>query len=123
MEYKKSFAEENVYHHNEGGLVGGYPVMHLIDSQNAENKILGGSTEIGASRFENLVVPLGLTSAFYGGEHAKKHKTKDMGCIDDEMFDKLFGMITVNDGMNKSNSRTTKKRMPIVFKNQSKKNK
>ena len=122
MEYKNSYLADSVYNHNAGGLVGGYPVMHVIDSQNTENKMLGGSTEIGASRFENLVVPIGLTSAFYGGENAKKQrqKAKDMGCIDDDMFDRLFGMVTVNE---KANQRTTKKHMPFLFKNQSKKRK
>ena len=117
MKYLNSFLEDCAFETHDG-LVGGYPVNHIITMQNKENKILGGSTEIGASRFENLVIPIGLSSTFHGGSEKLKTKNQNMGCIGDEMFEKLFSMVKPV-----SNTGITRKRNPNQIKNHSKKNK
>lgn len=122
MNYSNSFLEDCKFETHDG-LVGGYPVNHIIRMQNIENKILGGSTEIGISRFENLVIPMGLSS-FHGGSDRlkqKKQNINDAGCISDELFEKLFGMVSIKKPS--TNIKNTRKQKLVHIKNHSKKNK
>ena len=41
-------------------VVGGYPINKLINIENNARSMLGGSNNIGTSRFDGLVVPIGL---------------------------------------------------------------
>jgi hypothetical protein len=88
-------------------VVGGYPINNLINIENNERSMLGGTNNIGTSRFDGLVVPIGL---------AVDPKTNLGGCsqlsnikminkdetIDDNLFNVLFGKVKYNNGNNKT---------------------
>lgn len=97
--FRKDIAGDSIF--------GGYPITNLIKNENNERIQLGGSNEIGSSRFDGLVVPIGL---------ALHPKTIDGGCsqlskikitnvheiIDDTMFNKLFDTVKHNTSNNKT---------------------
>ena len=94
-------------------VVCGYPINNLIKIENNERSMLGGSNNIGTSRFDGLVVPIGLAvdpKMTLGGcsqltniKMVNKDET-----IDDNLFNVLFGKVKHNNGNNKT--RKSKKR-------------
>lgn len=94
-------------------VVGGYPINNLINIENNERSMLGGSNDIGTSRFDGLVVPIGLAvdpKTILGGcSQLSNIKTinKDE-TIDENLFNVLFDKVKHNNGNNKT--RKSKKR-------------
>ena len=94
-------------------VVGGYPINNLINIENNERSMLGGSNDVGTSRFDGLVVPIGLAvdpKTILGGcSQLSNIKTinKDE-TIDENLFNVLFGKVKHNNGNNKT--RKSKKR-------------
>ena len=88
-------------------VVGGYPINNLINIENNTRSMLGGSNSIGTSRFNGLVVPIGLAvdpKSIFGGcsqlpniKMVNKDET-----IDDNLFNMLFGKVKHNNGNNKT---------------------
>ena len=102
--FRKDIAGDNI--------VGGFPIIKLINDENQERTILGGSNEIGTSRFEGLAVPLGLVvnSPNIDGGCSQLSKIKMITTneiLDDNIFNKLFGMVKKNTT---TNNKTKKKR-------------
>ena len=88
-------------------VVGGYPIKKLINIENNARSMLGGSNNIGTSRFDGLVVPIGLavdsTDMLGGCSQLPNIKmiNKDE-TIDDNLFNMLFGKVKHNNGNNKT---------------------
>ena len=88
-------------------VVGGYPINNLINIENNERSMLGGSNNIGTSRFDGLVVPIGLAvdpKTMLGGcsqLSTIKMINKDE-TIDDNLFNVLVGKVKHNNGNNKT---------------------
>jgi len=88
-------------------VVGGYPINNLINIENNTRSMLGGSNSIGTSRFNGLVVPIGLAvdpKSIFGRcsqlpniKMVNKDET-----IDDNLFNMLFGKVKHNNGNNKT---------------------
>ena len=88
-------------------VVGGYPINKLINIENNARSMLGGSNNIGTSRFDGLVVPIGLAveqksilgvcSQLKNIKMINKDET-----IDDNLFNMLFGKVKHNNGNNKT---------------------
>ena len=88
-------------------VVGGYPINNLINIENKERSMLGGSNNIGTSRFDGLVVPIGLAvdSKYILGGCSQLPKIKMINkdeTIDDYLFNMLFGKVKHNNGINKT---------------------
>lgn len=88
-------------------VVGGYPINNLINIENNERFMLGGSNIIGTSRFDGLVVPIGLAvdpNLTLGGcsqlSNIKLVNKDDI--VDDNLFNVLFGKVKHNNGNNKT---------------------
>lgn len=123
---QKSITEEYIF--NEQRTVGGYPISNLVDKINETNKIIGGgnvldTAYVNHSRFENLVLPVGLVtfshdSQIGGYQPSKTSKTKSIsaGVIDPEVHGYFF------DKFVDKRKRNTQKNWPII-KNKSKKSK
>ena len=94
-------------------VVGGYPINNLINIENNTRSMLGGSNSIGTSRFNGLVVPIGLAvdpiSIFGGCSQLPNIKmvNKDE-TIDDNLFNMLFGKVKHNNGNNKTKKKKRK---------------
>ena len=94
-------------------VVGGYPINNLINIENNTRSMLGGSNSIGTSRFNGLVVPIGLAvdpKSIFGGcsqlpniKMVNKDET-----IDDNLFNMLFGKVKHNNGNNKTKKKKRK---------------
>lgn len=87
-------------------IVGGYPITNMINNENIERKLLGGSNQVGISRFDGLVVPIGLTvnPQITGGcSQLSKINLKNINeIVDDRMFATLFGNVSHNTASNKT---------------------
>jgi len=88
-------------------VVGGYPINKLINIENNARSMLGGSNNIGTSRFDGLVVPIGLAvdSKYILGGCSQLPKIKMINkdeTIDDNLFNMLFGKVKHNNGINKT---------------------
>lgn len=100
--------QNNIFRKDIAGnhIVGGFPLTNLIKNENRERITLGGSTQIGLSRFDGLVVPLGLTvnhSMDGGCSQLSKIKIKNInGIVDDKLFDTLFGNVNRKTSNNKT---------------------
>jgi hypothetical protein len=116
------------YIYNETSKLGGYPMLEIVNKEINKQNLLGlNNSELGTKKFENLVIPIGLLSFsndYYmkGGEHEKKHiiKEKIHGHIDNELFNKVFDLITKCPGKSRTRKNTenpskksTKKRIVI----------
>lgn len=110
----KSVSEEYIF--NSEGKVGGYPISNLIDEYNETNKILGGGDVLNADyvnykRFENLVMPIGLTSfsindfpnQIGGYQPSQKSKSKSTieGSIDPDVHNRFIKEISVEKYRNR----------------------
>jgi hypothetical protein len=85
-----------------GTLIGGFPLTDFIKSENHDN-------DVGISRFENLVVPVGLISYVNkpsmqtgGNAHYKPKKEIVGDVMDSDEFDKLFYKMTKQTVKNNS---------------------
>jgi hypothetical protein len=88
-------------------ITGGYPINNLISMENSERSMLGGSNTIGTSRFDGLVVPLGLSvdpKTILGGcsQLSPIKMINNNEIIDDKFFNELFGKVKHNNGNNKT---------------------
>ena len=88
-------------------VVGGYPINNLIKIENNSRSMLGGSNSIGTSRFDGLVVPIGLAvdSKYILGGCSQLPNIKMINkdeTIDDNLFNMLFGKVKHNNGNNKT---------------------
>ena len=87
------------------------PIMTLNTSQNNQH---GGSPQV-SDLFNDLVVPSWVLSYNqYGGETSKNRKTdsdsdSDDDIIDDDLHDKLLGLVRHHDTQNKKNKITKNK--------------
>ena len=90
----KSYIQDVVI--NDTYKTGGYPVKEIINNVNNVRKQLGGNAKYNSvSKFESLVIPLGLHAQEGGGESSHKkieYKSND-SVIEDSMFDKLFNNV------------------------------
>ena len=100
--------QNNIFRKDIAGnnVVGGYPVTNIINNENRDRKILGGSNQIGISRFDGLVVPLGLAvnPIISGGcSQLSKINLKNINeIVDDKLFDTLFGNVSHSIAKNKT---------------------
>tara|TARA_B110000879_G_scaffold152275_1_gene197154 strand:- start:3562 stop:3912 length:351 start_codon:yes stop_codon:yes gene_type:complete len=93
-------------------VTGGYPINNLITTENNIHSMLGGSNDIGTSRFDGLVVPLGLSvdpTTLYGGcsQLSNIKMINNNEIIDDKIFNELFGKVKHNN--DKAKTRKNKK--------------
>jgi len=89
---------------SDGMMKGGYKIQ---DERMIGGGMLGGASGVGLSRFENLVVPIGLVHTPNKTLiSAIKPKESEQDVISDEIFDKLFS--SVLHTKKSSNSRTKK---------------
>ena len=94
-------------------VVGGYPINMLINIENNARSMLGGSNSIGTSRFDELVVPIGLAvdSKYILGGCSQLPNIKMVNkdeTIDDNLFNMLFGKVKHNNGNNKTKKKKRK---------------
>lgn len=117
------------YIYNETGNLGGYPMVQLIQKEIEKQNLLGSkinNSEFGSMRFENLIIPAGLISFsndYYkkgGGLNDNKIKIKEKvnGTINDDIFNKVFDLITKCPGKSR-----TKKNLEKKIKSRTKKTK
>jgi|TARA_B110000285_G_scaffold235562_1_gene318089 hypothetical protein len=97
--FRKDIAGDSIF--------GGYPISNLIKNENDERKILGGSNEIGVSRFDGLVVPVGLaltpTNIDGGCSQLSKIKMSNViDVIDEKIFNNLFDTVKHSTPNNKT---------------------
>ena len=88
-------------------VVGGYPINNLINIENNTRSMLGGSNSIGTSRFDGLVVPIGLAvdpKSIFGvcSQLPNIKMVNKDETIDDNLFNMLFGKVKHNNGNNKT---------------------
>jgi len=88
-------------------VVGGYPITNLINVENNERLMLGGSNDIGTSRFDGLVVPVGLavdSKSILGGcsQLSNIKMINNNEILDDKFFNELFGKVKHNTGNKKT---------------------
>uniref|UniRef100_A0A6C0DB00 Uncharacterized protein n=1 Tax=viral metagenome TaxID=1070528 RepID=A0A6C0DB00_9ZZZZ len=123
MEFENSIGK---YIYNESLNIGGYPMVEILQKEIDKQNLLGGKTsnsELGVSKFIDLIIPAGLLSfsnEYYskggeiGGSLDKiKIKEKTNGTVDNELFNKVFDLITKCPG----NSRTRKNLEKFAKKN------
>lgn len=100
--------QNNIFRKDIAGnnVVGGYPVTNIINKENRDRVSIGGSNQIGISRFDGLVVPLGLavnTTMSGGCSQLYKINFKNINeIVDDKMFDALFGKVSHVTAKNKT---------------------
>jgi hypothetical protein len=92
------------YIYNQTGELGGYPMIEILEKEMSKQDRLGGKSsakEIGLTKFENLVIPAGLvafSNEYYnhshGGAGSQKIKETHKGHMDNELFNKVFELIT-----------------------------
>ena len=108
LKIETSDFQNNIFRQDIAGdvIVGGYPINNIINNENNERKKLGGSNHIGTSRFDDLVIPIGLSvnSSLYGGcSQLSKIKTlNNIEIVNDKTFDMLFGNVRYNTAKNKT---------------------
>ena len=81
-------------------VIGGYPLTEIISKSNKDHVKLGGTNEVSLSRFEGLVVPLGLNvSTISGGcnDISRIKVNNSNSTIDTSVFDNLFEMVSHNN--------------------------
>jgi hypothetical protein len=126
MEFENSIGK---YIYNESLNIGGYPMVEILQKEIDKQNLLGGKTsnsELGVSKFIDLIIPAGLLSfsnEYYskggeiGGSLDKiKIKEKTNGTVDDELFNKVFDLITKCPGKSR-----TKKNLEKLAKKHTKK--
>ena len=105
MEIADSIINSYIFNTSSDGMMkGGYKIQ---DEKIIGENMIGGTSGVGLSRFENLVVPIGLV-------HTPKKtllstikpKESEQDVISDEIFDKLFS--SVLHTKKSANSRTKK---------------
>jgi hypothetical protein len=114
------------YVYNNSLNIGGYPMVEILQKEIDKQNLLGGKTsnsELGISKFNDLIIPAGLMSfsnEYYskGGEiggsiHKTQIKEKINGTVDNELFNKVFDLITKCPGK----SRTKKNLEKLAKKN------
>jgi hypothetical protein len=130
MEYAKSFGENVLFNNTNNEMRGGYPIEKIIQSETLKQEMLGGSKkseEFGLSRFQNLVVPIGLyldnTDILHLQQSSQKETNQSDGIVlGEDIFDKFLDLVTVKNrkgGYNKY----TKKRNVLFTRNKTRKNK
>lgn len=105
MEIADSIINSYIFHTSSDGMMkGGYK---LQQDKLQQEKMIGGGSGVGLSRFENLVVPIGLVHVPNKGLISTiKPKESEQDVISNEMFDKLFSSLLYTK--KSSNSRTKK---------------
>jgi len=112
MNILPSIAEKYVFEMDSMGLMkGGYFINDFIQEENKKQmKIEGGSLN-GFSRFENLVVPIGLIrmnhEEFLGGEKRKEIISEEV--ISNDHFDKLLNFLSPKGEHEKKHGKHGKK--------------
>ena len=121
------------YIYNNSLNIGGYPMVDILQKEIDKQNSLGGKTsnsELGISKFNDLIIPAGLMSfsnEYYskggevGGSHHKTQiKEKINGTVDNELFNKVFDLITKCPGKSRTKKnleklakKNTKKRIVI----------
>lgn len=103
------------YIFNNTNNIGGYPMLEILQKETNKQNTLGitKQSEIGTKKFENLVIPVGLLSfsdEYYmkGGEQKKQPIIKEniYGPIDNELFNKVFDLITKCPGKSRTRKNT-----------------
>jgi hypothetical protein len=109
MDIADSMVNSYIFHTSSDGMMkGGYKIQdeRMIGEKMIGERMIGGSG-VGLSRFENLVVPIGLVHTPNKTLiSAIKPKESEQDVISDEIFDKLFS--SVLHIKKSSNSRTKK---------------
>lgn len=131
MEIENSHIGKYIY--NESLNIGGYPMVEILQKELDKQISLGGNmnkSELGISKFNDLIIPAGLLSfsnEYYskggelGGANNKTQiKEKINGIVDNELFNKVFDLITKCPGKSrtkknfeKKHTKNTKKRIII----------
>ena len=101
-----------------GSSVSGYPLTRFIADQNTLNNsagLTGGNLSVGGkSRFEGLVIPSGLVlmpenvKGMMGGAENKYKIHKDIGIVEDGIFNELMSNVTHKGSSNRSTKRNQK---------------
>ena len=100
-------------------------MSEILQKEMKKENLLGNNKfEIGTKRFEDLAIPIGILSfsdEYYmkGGEQEKKAiiKEKIHDTIDNELYDKIFDLITRCPG--KSRTRKNIEKIPKTIKKRS----
>jgi hypothetical protein len=117
------------YVYNNSLNIGGYPMVEILQKEIDKQNLLGGKTsnsELGISKFNDLIIPAGLMSfsnEYYskggevgGSQHKTLIKEKINGTVDNELFNKVFDLITKCPGKSR-----TKKNLEKLAKKHTKK--
>jgi hypothetical protein len=130
MEYAKSFGENVLFNNTNNEMRGGYPIEQIITTETQKQEMLGGSKkseDFGLSRFQNLVVPIGLyvdnTDVLHLQEGSQKEtKQSDGTVLGEDMFDRFFDLVSVKN-INLYSKKYTKKHNVLYTRNKTRKNK
>ena len=122
MEFEKPLITQYTYNNNETMTVGGYPLSEFLNKEMNKQRMLGGSLDFGSARFENLVIPAGLVSFSndyftQGGSHYSKKnmKIKQGEVVDDDLFNKVFDLITKCQGRKRGDTKKQYKKILKQF--------
>jgi hypothetical protein len=100
-------------------------ISPLININKTDNKNENENDKV-SNIFENMVIPSGIVTQIYKNNvlnnEIPKDKIIESGTIDDDIYNKLLGLVSINSNTNKSKKNTIKNKKNDVSKN-SKKNK
>lgn len=130
MEYAKSFGENVLFNNTNNEMRGGYPIEKIITTETQKQEMLGGSKkseDFGLSRFQNLVVPIGLyvdnTDVLHLQQGSQKETNQCDGIVlGEDMFAKFLDLVTVKN-IKGGSKKYTKKYNVLYTRNKTRKNK
>lgn len=114
---KPSTIETYVYNKNINGiLIGGYPLKPIARQDKfRKNMVVGGLAEsTGLEKFNDYAIPIGLFTCHDNTTTSQKEKKK-IDVISDDMFDKIFTLISKKRTPTTSNTKKAQKQDKIRF--------
>ena len=106
LELYQYFNEFNGSEEKTQLISGGFPIKNLI--KNTHKQVVGGGDIGELSRFDNLVIPIGLVLENYGGKLSTEKELKDPQVVSDEKMAELFELITITNKKDNGGNKTRK---------------
>ena len=106
LELYQYFNELNSSEEKPQLISGGFPIKNLI--KNPHKQAVGGGDIGELSRFDNLVIPVGLVLENYGGRLSTEKELKDPQVVSDDKMADLFELITINNKKDNGGNKTRK---------------
>ena len=115
---KPSTIETYVYNKNtNGSLIGGYPLKTIAHQEEFSKNMVGGglAESIGLEKFNDYAIPIGLFTCHDNTTTGQKKEKKMIDVISDDMFDKMFTLISKKRTSTTSNTKKAQKQDKIRF--------